>query len=604
MRQADKKKRYAFPIALFPSRVPNRKLGKVMATDDLSNPLPAGAAAGINLTTGEAYIPAGDTAYNRTVRVHESLHAIYSPKKMMLGLVDQALEDMRLHRTCARLEGQPRRDELTVACYDLRTLGKMWDESQRKVALVMLGRALAIVMGGEVRPKQLEAFVQRAFQSPALASTIAAHGGHVAVFKRIVKTLDIFATKGLAGWEQARKTLKPLFDDPQPQQAGQPQPQPTSKPEPSKPEPADTEDEDKPDADKPEDGKPEDGDNGDEDGKQAMGSGEDSEGEGDDGNGDSGGGEDDSDSEDSDDVGTEGGDGVGGGECEPDGIPEPDVDAPTFQPKGGKKPEPPKPENQPTISNRDLDKLVKVEPKKWGVDIDAASVEAMSKATRQRIQDWTKQKENRYGKNNAPEMQIINLHQAFSKKTTEGRGGVPSMMGSKINPSQLVQAAISPVPVKVMKTPVKREMGGTLLIDASGSMTITDDLLRRVIEMAPLATVAYFSGSGRGRGCLVIYADKGKIYNGPKVREDYHGGMPYRNYGNDVDYPAIQWLLKQQAPRAFVGDLMACGPAQVFNDAAVEITLTAEKKGMLKRYASVAEYLEYLEKEHHLKLGK
>ena len=70
----------------------------------------------------EATIPVGDNAYERTVRLHESLHALYSSGRVAPAVVAQTAEDLRLHLNKAKLEGQPRRDEITSAIRDLRTI--------------------------------------------------------------------------------------------------------------------------------------------------------------------------------------------------------------------------------------------------------------------------------------------------------------------------------------------------------------------------------------------------------------------------------------------------------------------------------------------------
>ena len=87
--------------------------------------------------------------------------------------------------------------------------------------------------------------------------------------------------------------------------------------------------------------------------------------------------------------------------------------------------------------------------------------------------------------------------------------------------------------------------GGSYLFDASGSMGLTDDRLNALCQSVPAATVAYYSGWGSrsaadgAYGELVVYAE-----NGRRAAEcsNVHGG-------NEVDLFAIQWLLKQPAPR-------------------------------------------------------
>jgi hypothetical protein len=100
---------------------------------------------------------------------------------------------------------------------------------------------------------------------------------------------------------------------------------------------------------------------------------------------------------------------------------------------------------------------------------------------------------------------------------------------------------------------IRRKGGGTVLIDASGSMGASAENLTELCKVAPTATIAYYSGGdGRGRGDLVIYAHKGRRYDKPLPEEYMHGG-------NAVDLPAVRWLLKQEKPLTLISDLEFCG---------------------------------------------
>lgn len=102
-------------IELFPIRVQPK--------DVKAKPLTNGSEVNhYDPAAKEATIPIGDNAYERTVRLHESLHALYSSSKVAPTVVAQTAEDLRLHLNHARLEGQPRRDEIASAVRDLRTI--------------------------------------------------------------------------------------------------------------------------------------------------------------------------------------------------------------------------------------------------------------------------------------------------------------------------------------------------------------------------------------------------------------------------------------------------------------------------------------------------
>lgn len=91
-----------------------------------------------------------------------------------------------------------------------------------------------------------------------------------------------------------------------------------------------------------------------------------------------------------------------------------------------------------------------------------------------------------------------------------------------------------------------RARGGTVLIDASGSMGLSSDAIDAVLRTAPAATVAMYSGgipNGKS-GQLVILAQRGR-----RVAK-----IPRRGGMNTVDGPALRWLATQKSPRIWVSD--------------------------------------------------
>lgn len=114
-----------------------------------------------------------------------------------------------------------------------------------------------------------------------------------------------------------------------------------------------------------------------------------------------------------------------------------------------------------------------------------------------------------------------------------------------------------------------RGFAGTVLIDASGSMRLTHEELAGLIEKAPLGQVAFYSGRDRW-GQLVIAAR-----NGRRAADLAQLALTYRQGGNEVDFLAIQWLLRQPAPRVLVTDQQfVFSPANgetVFDAAALEL---------------------------------
>jgi len=97
----------------------------------------------------------------------------------------------------------------------------------------------------------------------------------------------------------------------------------------------------------------------------------------------------------------------------------------------------------------------------------------------------------------------------------------------------------------------QRVLGGTILIDASGSMNFNGADILEIMQMLPAVNIAMYNGSG-SRGDLRIVAK-----NGMRVDDKYldrHSG-----YGNVIDGPALQWLATQPERRIWVSDMHVFG---------------------------------------------
>lgn len=99
----------------------------------------------------------------------------------------------------------------------------------------------------------------------------------------------------------------------------------------------------------------------------------------------------------------------------------------------------------------------------------------------------------------------------------------------------------------------RRIKGGTVLIDASGSMSFSEEELASVIDAAPGALIAAYAGRGE-RGYLAIVAKNGRMATGEAAMEALADCG-----GNIVDGPALRWLAKQPGPRIWVSDGMVTG---------------------------------------------
>lgn len=97
----------------------------------------------------------------------------------------------------------------------------------------------------------------------------------------------------------------------------------------------------------------------------------------------------------------------------------------------------------------------------------------------------------------------------------------------------------------------RRQRGGTVLIDASGSMCFGPAEFQRITEAAPLATVAIYAGRGAS-GTLSIVAARGRMASSSDI-----GATLGR--GNVVDGPALRWLAQQPEPRIWISDGQVTG---------------------------------------------
>lgn len=94
----------------------------------------------------------------------------------------------------------------------------------------------------------------------------------------------------------------------------------------------------------------------------------------------------------------------------------------------------------------------------------------------------------------------------------------------------------------------KRNRAGTILIDSSGSMSLSSERLRTLIAHAPAATIALYAGLPENEsGLLIVVAQNGRF-------ADIESATSRFGSGNVVDGPALQWLARQLGPRTWVSD--------------------------------------------------
>jgi len=104
---------------------------------------------------------------------------------------------------------------------------------------------------------------------------------------------------------------------------------------------------------------------------------------------------------------------------------------------------------------------------------------------------------------------------------------------------------------------VRRQHGGSVLVDCSGSMSLEPKDLKKILSHSPGATVACYSGNVRD-GVLRVLAQDGRQVSDEFVAAPAGGA-------NVIDGPALRdWLSKQSKPRIWVcdGQVTGCGDRQ------------------------------------------
>lgn len=97
----------------------------------------------------------------------------------------------------------------------------------------------------------------------------------------------------------------------------------------------------------------------------------------------------------------------------------------------------------------------------------------------------------------------------------------------------------------------RRQLGGSVLVDCSGSMSLSNEDLIKILSHSPGAVVACYSGNTHD-GVLRVLAQGGR------QTEEKWIGAPAGG-ANVIDKPALEWLSKQPKPRIWVCDGQVTG---------------------------------------------
>ena len=94
-------------------------------------------------------------------------------------------------------------------------------------------------------------------------------------------------------------------------------------------------------------------------------------------------------------------------------------------------------------------------------------------------------------------------------------------------------------------------LGGTILIDASGSMSFSGQDILEIMSLLPAVTIAMYNGYSNSGDLRII----GR--NGMRVTEEYIND--WSGGGNVVDGPALKWLATMPERRIWVSDMYIFG---------------------------------------------
>lgn len=138
---------------------------------------------------------------------------------------------------------------------------------------------------------------------------------------------------------------------------------------------------------------------------------------------------------------------------------------------------------------------------------------------------------------------------------------------------------------------VIRGTGGVVIIDGSGSMSFSREQLTNIIEHAPGATVAIYTDRGIDTATnMWVVSHKGKMVN----------QLPSVGQGNGVDFPAIEWGVKQKqtsrSPIVWVTDGGVCGRDGNYEAILALQCITFCKKNNIIVVPHVEEAIEQLKK--------
>lgn len=233
-----------------------------------------------------------------------------------------------------------------------------------------------------------------------------------------------------------------------------------------------------------------------------------------------------------------------------------DILRPYFETKPAEKPEP-EPESEPedAFGPNDFDSIVSPPPPKQDEANEYRNpVTGESDLSKQ---DSVLPKNFKMTKAIPPSVRIQRLDMSPDSIHNKIYGGLdfcPAHSGSKLRSiNRLIDAQFNPqTRVFARKQEV---VGGTILIDCSGSMNLEISDLEQFCQRAPAATIALYNGRDEdefNQGNIFIFAADGKRATSLPDSDNSDG----LGWGGDnlIDYQALRWLLRQDGPRYLITD--------------------------------------------------
>lgn len=143
-----------------------------------------------------------------------------------------------------------------------------------------------------------------------------------------------------------------------------------------------------------------------------------------------------------------------------------------------------------------------------------------------------------------------------------------------------------PVDGRVFTRKRNRQGGGTVLVDVSGSMSLSSEEVQEVLARWPGVTVATYSGCG-GEGFLRIIGSRGN-----RATDDE---CAVSRGGNIVDGPALEWLSGMPGPRVWISDGLVTGANETLSPALVMDAARIVRAGRIQRVPNVRELLGHVD---------